>query len=256
MNDELGDETYIAVLLVSSALSPPQLTLIGNDEFLKYLRWISWCFWVFADISARSSRKKKSLESFAHFFFLNAQFCARVSASNFQVLIRKSGGARASGTFIRFLAGPACIYTYIYITWWSLVRWAGISNNDIILLLTLLLRYSTFTRKEEGSFKTGRYAWCRVLVLLLLIFAGAVVSIPTYSTVVKTRKKKSQSIRRSPKKSTRINTAIFHVLVPAWCDENSWKLGAGDNDSISSRIKSRIKVEHSSKAAKHFNRNS
>ena len=37
------------------------------------------------------------------------QFCVRVSASNFQVQIRKSGGARASGNFIRFLAGPARI---------------------------------------------------------------------------------------------------------------------------------------------------
>ena len=44
MDDELGDETYIDVLLVSSALSPPKFTLIGNDDFLTNLVWISWCF--------------------------------------------------------------------------------------------------------------------------------------------------------------------------------------------------------------------
>ena len=35
MDDELGDQTYIDVLLVSSALSPKTLTLIGNDDFLR-----------------------------------------------------------------------------------------------------------------------------------------------------------------------------------------------------------------------------
>ena len=33
MGGELGSETYIDVLLVSSALSPPKFTLIGNDFF-------------------------------------------------------------------------------------------------------------------------------------------------------------------------------------------------------------------------------
>ena len=53
---------------------------------------------------ARSSREKKLRISNALFFIV--QFCA----SYFQVLIRKSGGARASGKFIRFLAGPARTY--------------------------------------------------------------------------------------------------------------------------------------------------
>ena len=33
MDDELGNETYIDALLVSSALSPPKFTLIGNGVF-------------------------------------------------------------------------------------------------------------------------------------------------------------------------------------------------------------------------------
>ena len=38
---------------------------------------------------------------------MNVQYCVRVSASNFQVLTRKSDGARALGNIVRFLAGPA-----------------------------------------------------------------------------------------------------------------------------------------------------
>ena len=41
---ELGSETYIDALLVSSALSPPIFTLIGNDDFYTNLVWKSWCF--------------------------------------------------------------------------------------------------------------------------------------------------------------------------------------------------------------------
>ena len=33
MGGELDNENYIDVLLVSSALSPPNFTLIGNDDF-------------------------------------------------------------------------------------------------------------------------------------------------------------------------------------------------------------------------------
>ena len=53
------------------------------------------------------SKKKKSWDFFMYFFFLHVQCCVRVSASNFEVLTRKSGGARAFGSLIRFLADPA-----------------------------------------------------------------------------------------------------------------------------------------------------
>ena len=51
--------------------------------------------------------KNKTLEYLIYFLFVNVQCCVRVSASNFQVLTRKSDGARALGNIVRFLAGPA-----------------------------------------------------------------------------------------------------------------------------------------------------
>ena len=68
MGGELGNETYIDPLLVSSALSPPKLILIKNDNIYTNLVSKSWCFGVFAGISARSSRKKK-LRFFIYVFF-------------------------------------------------------------------------------------------------------------------------------------------------------------------------------------------
>ena len=44
IGDELGIETCIDLLLVFSSLSPPNLTLIGNDDFDTNLVWKSWCF--------------------------------------------------------------------------------------------------------------------------------------------------------------------------------------------------------------------
>ena len=73
-------------------------------RFYSYLVWTSWCFWVFAYIAGRSSRKKKEKEELGivhTHFSLIVQLCVRVSASNFKVLIRWSGGARASENFIR-----------------------------------------------------------------------------------------------------------------------------------------------------------
>ena len=51
--------------------------------------------------------KKENLRIFHILFFVNVQCCVRVSASNFQVLTRKSDGAKALGNIVRFLAGPA-----------------------------------------------------------------------------------------------------------------------------------------------------
>ena len=106
MGGELGNETYIDVLLQSSALSSPNFTLIENDNFYTNLVWVSWCFWVFAGISVRSSRKKKARNFSYTFFLVVPYYCVRVSAFNFQARIRQSGGARASGNFIRSLTGP------------------------------------------------------------------------------------------------------------------------------------------------------
>ena len=107
MGGELGNETYIDLLLVLSALSPPNLILIENDSFHTNLVSKSWCFWVFADISARSSRKKKKwLEFFMYVFFSHNQRCVSVSASNFCSPIYSSGSRdTALGSFLN--AGPA-----------------------------------------------------------------------------------------------------------------------------------------------------
>ena len=51
--------------------------------------------------------KKKNLEYCIYFFLVNVQCCVSVSASNFQVLTRKSDGARALGNIVRSWAGPA-----------------------------------------------------------------------------------------------------------------------------------------------------
>ena len=51
--------------------------------------------------------KKKTLDFFHTLSFVNVQCCVRISASNFEVLPRNSGGARAFENAVRFLAGPA-----------------------------------------------------------------------------------------------------------------------------------------------------
>ena len=44
MGGELGNETYIDVLLESSVFFQPNFTLIGNDDFFTTFVWKSWCF--------------------------------------------------------------------------------------------------------------------------------------------------------------------------------------------------------------------
>ena len=108
MGGELGNETCIDLLLVSSALSPPNFISIENDNFYRNLVTKSWCFGVFADISARSSRKKKKgLEFFIFVFFSHDQWCVRVSASHFCSPICSGSRDTTLGSFLRFMARPA-----------------------------------------------------------------------------------------------------------------------------------------------------
>ena len=101
MGGELGNEPCIDGLLVSSALSPPNFTLIGNEDFYTNLVWKTWCFWVFADISARSEKKNSDFCILGSILFsLRMQCCVMVSASDFQVLTRENGGARALGNIV------------------------------------------------------------------------------------------------------------------------------------------------------------
>ena len=87
MGDELGCATDIGRLLVYSGLSTQFFTLIGNDNFwICHRDFMPKCpqnigtFWVFLDISAKSRLILKM-------FGLAGKLLARVSASNFQVLI-------------------------------------------------------------------------------------------------------------------------------------------------------------------------
>ena len=65
-------------------------------------------FWSFRGYLGKiKSEKKNSIYNIYIYYILHVQCCVRVSASNFQVLTRKSGGARALGNIARFLAGPA-----------------------------------------------------------------------------------------------------------------------------------------------------
>ena len=107
MGGELGNQTYID-LLESSALFPPNFTLIGKDDIYTNLLWKIWCF-EFSRISRRDrvGKEKKKKMIFFIYFFVKVQCCVRVRASIFQVLTRNSGGDRALGNIFRFLAGPA-----------------------------------------------------------------------------------------------------------------------------------------------------
>ena len=104
----MGNETCIDVLLVSSALSPPISTLIGIDDFYTNLVWKKLVFLSFRGYLGEIESENKKHQNFSYtFFFLHVQCCVWVSASNFQVLTRKIGDARASGNIVCFLAGPA-----------------------------------------------------------------------------------------------------------------------------------------------------
>ena len=74
MGGRLGNETYID-LLVSSALSPPIFTLIGNDDFYTNLVLKSWGFWVV--ISRRDRVGLKNVHNFSFTFF--SRICNVVS---------------------------------------------------------------------------------------------------------------------------------------------------------------------------------
>ena len=115
MGGELGNETYIDLLLVYSALSPPIFILIENDNLYTNLVSKSWCFKVFADISARWSRKKKGLKFSYTFFFRTISGVSGLRSSNFCSPICSGSRDTTLGSFLRFMAGPARTYLRPYI---------------------------------------------------------------------------------------------------------------------------------------------
>ena len=72
MGGELGNGTSVDVLLKSSALFPPNFTLIGNDDFYSSFVWESWCFLSFRGYLGGIESEKttsKAIELFTPFFF-------------------------------------------------------------------------------------------------------------------------------------------------------------------------------------------
>ena len=94
MGGELGNETCIDVLLVSSAFSPPNFGLIGKDIFCTNLVWKKLVFLSFRGYLGEIESGEKKTQNFHTLFFVHVQCCVRVGASNFQVLTRKSGSAK------------------------------------------------------------------------------------------------------------------------------------------------------------------
>ena len=125
MGDELGSATDIDRLLVLSGLSTPNFTFMGNDEF-----WT--CY---SDFMLKCPQKNGTLEfswisrrdrvGFSKCLALHVHYCARVSASNFQVLsCSGSQNSTFKTNYISFRGGLA-----------QLVRY----DNSIVLILTSYL---------------------------------------------------------------------------------------------------------------------
>ena len=83
MFGELGNETYIDILLEYSALSTPNFTLIRSDDFIRIKCGKVGSFEFFAVISARSSLGRKSPFNFhvPGTFFLLVLCVSNVSGS-------------------------------------------------------------------------------------------------------------------------------------------------------------------------------
>ena len=109
MGGELGNETYIDLLLVSSGRSPPKFILIENDNFYTNLA-LKRCVLRFSRISRRDrvvkNKRLDFLRTPARFFFESVA-CQGYSTSNF--CSPTCGGSRYTtlGSFVRFMAGPA-----------------------------------------------------------------------------------------------------------------------------------------------------
>ena len=88
MGGELGDETSIDVHLVCSAVSPPNFHLDREHRYLYEFSVEKLVLSYFRGYLGEIEPGKKKVKNFSYTFFLHVQCCVRVSASNFQVLIR------------------------------------------------------------------------------------------------------------------------------------------------------------------------
>ena len=83
MGGEMGNETYIDLLLVSSVLSPPNFILIEKDNFYTNLVSKKLVFLCFRGYLGEIESEKQNARIFHVPFFSHNQWCVKVSASNF-----------------------------------------------------------------------------------------------------------------------------------------------------------------------------
>ena len=106
MGGDLGNESYIDLLIVSTALSPPIFLLIGrNDFYTKFQVRLKKCVDA-CDFSRISERNRvgfqtRSSQLFYCTFVLHMRCCIRVRASDFRVLIRSGSRDTTLGLSIR-----------------------------------------------------------------------------------------------------------------------------------------------------------
>ena len=114
MGDELGSETDMDSLFVSSGWSAPIFTLIGNDDFWSCRAHFRpkmspklgnfGCSWI-----SRRNRVGFSNCLDLHILYtsvLRMHYGARVSASNFQVIVCSGSRDTTLRTVVLILAGP------------------------------------------------------------------------------------------------------------------------------------------------------
>ena len=106
MGGELGNETYIDLLLVSSALST-KFHLDRKRQFLYECSVKKLVFLGFRGYLGEIESEKKKVRIFHIRFFWHNQWCVRVSASNFCSPICSGSRDTTLGSFLRFMAGPA-----------------------------------------------------------------------------------------------------------------------------------------------------
>ena len=113
MGGELGNETYIDLFLVSAAPSPPNFTLIENNNFYTNLSSKKLVFLGFLGYLGEMESGEKVVIFHRRFFF-RAISGVRVSASNFCSPIR-SGSRHTSITLGSFLPGTFYRWPIIFV---------------------------------------------------------------------------------------------------------------------------------------------
>ena len=112
MGGELDHETCIDVLPCVFSIVSTKFHLDRERRFLHEFSVEKLVLLSFRGYLGEIKSARKKLEIFSIFFFACAVLC-QGRRSNFQVLTRKSGGAKDFGNIVRFLAGPARTTWYL-----------------------------------------------------------------------------------------------------------------------------------------------